>query len=405
MKVLVLIIVLISINSYAMADNKMSIETNDKYYLTLKGKYTEINEQITASLNSAKAIVDKIIDYHKKINETVKEEEDIKIKYKNNKDKRNNALEKLETVRNQIHLKYKDIASSIEFIYKGGDFWNISQQKFTTDRRKLSSVIDKWIKKYSENKFEACFKDKTYVNTPACEELKTSCSKKWLYGLENKFLYYNKVTPEFEISSVYIADPISDDPKHKNAKLDIDDQYELLFCGLISFTDEIFSPAGIDTMAMASTNNIMKLSSFVYPSEDSLSKLCIDDAPSRNIVNNLIDLYLRYPTDYTIKWNYDHYIKWQSQCNSVVQSVCQDSYVIKDTVVLTYITVACEARDVTEKDVKNDVPWMPTEAEKLKHSTLLDTLDVCHKAYLKGYSWRYLKPMVPSDCKAKKKQK
>jgi predicted transposase YbfD/YdcC len=163
MKILALIIVLISINSYAMADNKVSTKENDNYYFTLKEKYTKINEQITASLNSVKTNVDKIIEYHNKINETVKEEEDIKIKYKNNKSKKDNALEKLETVRNQIHLKYKDIASSIEFIYKSGDFWNISQQKFTTDRRKLSSVIDKWIKKYSENKFEACFNDKTYV--------------------------------------------------------------------------------------------------------------------------------------------------------------------------------------------------------------------------------------------------
>jgi tetratricopeptide (TPR) repeat protein len=80
-------------------------------------------------------------------------------------------------------------------------------------------------------------------------------------------------------------------------------------------------------------------------------------------------------------------------CRRVLEQ-CTPVRFRQDIPILSYITVDCMVRDVTADDVKDDIRAMSTQAEKLDHSSLADTLGLCADARSKGWWWQY---KAPSD--------
>jgi hypothetical protein len=109
-------------------------------------------------------------------------------------------------------------------------------------------------------------------------------------------------------------------------------------------------------------------------------------------------VHATYPDDKKISSYYKRYSDWSKACQDAVERNCYNVDIIKNTVILSYTTIGCDVRDVTDTDVKNDMLGMHTEAEKLRHSTLLDTLELCQSANDAGYYWSYVKPIVSDSC-------
>jgi hypothetical protein len=114
-----------------------------------------------------------------------------------------------------------------------------------------------------------------------------------------------------------------------------------------------------------------------------------------------------YPLFYDKLYTYDTQ-KIEDNCGIAAAKKCKNAYIVRKEVILSYPTAGCQIRDVTKKDVENDIKYLETNADKLNQSTLLDRIDFCQAASDKGYSWWYQKPALDNSCvenKPKKKSK
>jgi len=109
-------------------------------------------------------------------------------------------------------------------------------------------------------------------------------------------------------------------------------------------------------------------------------------------------LKARYP-DYSMVGFWDEWIETRRRrCNESIQSWCGAAYVLKEEVILAYVTRGCEIREVTAEDVDNDLQRFTsfgvTRADRLKHEVLRDQIDTCQAANGKGFSWSYQPPSL-----------
>jgi hypothetical protein len=130
---------------------------------------------------------------------------------------------------------------------------------------------------------------------------------------------------------------------------------------------------------------------------------CIDGVATGDQEASLNALAEKYPGN---KWPISYWqdgVKGRKKaCNDQVQNLCANTYSIKGTRILQYVTVQCKMREVTAVDVENDVQYMPTQADKLEHSQLKDKIEVCDAAEKAGYSIVFVPTVVRNDCKPDK---
>lgn len=113
----------------------------------------------------------------------------------------------------------------------------------------------------------------------------------------------------------------------------------------------------------------------------------------------MLGLWFQFPEHWLIKKYYDDYEKWEPACNGAAQAICKNTYIIKEQIIFTYPTVACKNREVTREDIENDIFLLDSNAEKLKHSTLLDEIEICQKAHNSDFYWSYEEPKASDKCK------
>ena len=79
-------------------------------------------------------------------------------------------------------------------------------------------------------------------------------------------------------------------------------------------------------------------------------------------------------------------------CQVYFAARCKNVYFVKDTPVLSYLTVQCRPRDVTTADVEADAKAMDTEAQRLGHLLMRDLLQLCQSGSEEGFAWKYVEP-------------
>lgn len=300
--------------------------------------------------------------------------------------------------------KYKNLQNS--FIEKYGIIiiaLKIHSQNFNIEKessKKIEQVLNDIILKY-RNTFD-CFGQKTYFGSQTCENFKKVCGN---YGSDNGDMYYYELTKELELKKIDVSD---NDPElyKKKEKLNLSgvntflkDTYQ--FCKLLSQTASPFFPTSIRKEEAGIDNQFIEgFSGKVYPFF--FQKVCIDGKPSAQREKRLLELKLQFPEHWRIKRYYADYEKWFPACNETAENFCKHSYVIKDQIIFTYETVACKNREVTREDIETDIRLMDSNADKLKHSTLLDKIDLCQKAHDNGFFWLYEEPTPSDECKKEK---
>ncbi len=327
----------------------------------------------------------------------------MKKKYKTVSTKLTNAFSQWIETSKELSTEYADVVELHLFTEINNRLSKIKEHQKHINNAEVITAIDQ-----VQNKFniraDTCVKDTTYIKSPVCDEHKYYCQHDSLFGVENMRLYVDRITPNYEIERFFInrVDEYvygSFDNFQKSANTV---RFQILFCGLLSTTTITMSPADINAVRVNS--EILNLKPYVYSGEQ-FKDDCIEKKPSEIIVANMQSLLSHYPNNFSLKLDNDRYNTWIRNCSAIVRDYCTNTYIIRNTAILSYPTVGCEVRDVTETDIKSDMLLFSTDAEKLNHSTLLDTIDLCQKAYEDGYRWGYIKPAVPSACKKVKRKK
>lgn len=277
----------------------------------------------------------------------------------------------------------------------------------TEPQQKIEKVLNDTISIYQNTL--GCFDQKTYSKLKSCENFRKLCRH---FGSENGDMYYYELTKDLELVKIDVSEndtilssgPWNDyvqttDTKDRDPINGEDllqkDTYQ--FCRLLTLTSDPFLPASIrkepEVNSKFFAGFYRNVGSFTF------QKICIDDKPDEQLVNRLIDLKSIFPENWTIKKYSETYEKWESACNKTAQQICKNTYVVKDQIILTYRTVACENREVTKDDIENDIREFYSNADKLKHSTLSDEIDTCQKAHDNGFFWAYQQPTISDKCK------
>lgn len=214
-------------------------------------------------------------------------------------------------------------------------------------------------------------------------------------------MYYYELSNDLELRKI----DVSDNDAHLFSAKYYQGQETVLrnayyFCRLLSQITNPFTPKEIrrndDQMDFEFIESFYGSIS-PYPQE--FDQICIKSKPSKERVNRLLNLKNQFPDNWTINVLYDSYSKWQPACNKAAQQICERAYVLKGQIILTYQTMACKNREVTKEDIENDLHSFDSHAAKLKHSILLDEINVCQKAYDNGFRWFYREPTLSEECK------
>lgn len=241
----------------------------------------------------------------------------------------------------------------------------------------------------------SCFNQGKYSGKKTCESFRKVCSG---YGSEEGNMYYYELTNDLEVTKVDVSksDPRLLEQTDDQLKNIWKDAYH--FCRLLSLTTKSFST---NTLAKVPPvyNLIEGFYGYVLPYPEFFKKLCVDKKPSEVRISRLLNLKSQYPNAWIVTKYSTDYDKWKVACSKSAQQLCPHAYIIKDRVILTYETVACALRDVTKEDVERDIAWMELHSDKLKQSSLSDTIEVCQLAYNNGFFWQYLKPTLSDKCK------
>lgn len=307
--------------------------------------------------------------------------------------------EKSSTLRRSILEKY-----GTAMLLPGIHFPNINIE--AEPQQKIEKIINDTIAIYKDTL--DCFDQKTYSASKSCEHFRGLCG---YFGSDNGDMYYYELTKDLELVKIDVSEnettPLSGpwndyvqttdtkDSDPINGEDILKDTYQ--FCRLLTLTSDPFFPASIRKKPEVSP----KFFAGFYRTVGSFTfqKICIDDKPAEQLVHRLIDLKSKFMEDWTIKKYSATYERWESACNKTAQQICKNTYVVKDQIILTYSTVACENREVTKDDIENDIREFYSNADKLKHSTLLDEIDTCQKAHDNGFFWSYQEPTISDKCK------
>jgi len=138
---------------------------------------------------------------------------------------------------------------------------------------------------------------------------------------------------------------------------------------------------------------------------EALQKSCAAVAAKAELNDRLFDLTRRFPKDFWVKTLGEHQTTWRNRCQSIAQNTCSRIYTVKDRAIMSYVTVACNVRNVTANDVRKDVEdWAEagiTEADRIEHAQWADVIEACEQASAAGFYWRYNEPSI-KGCKKKK---
>lgn len=355
-------------------------------YDKLLTDYKSTRLEIIAGLEHAKKNVDEIFRLFQEMGKTGE------LRAKNlNKPEYKKYDEKYKSLENSLFQKY-----GIAIIALGIQTQNFAIEKAPT--KKIEQALSETISKY-KNTLDCFGQSISYLESQACENFKKVCGN---YGSDNGDMYYYELTKELELKKIDVSEndtelyEKSEELNLSGVNTVLKDTYQ--FCRLLSQAASPFSPTSIrKEEAGIDIQFIEGFSGKVYPFF--FQKVCIDGKPSAQRENRLLELKSQFPEHWRIKRYYADYEKWFPACNEAAEKFCKHSYVIKDQIIFTYETVACKNREVTREDIETDIRIMDSNAEKLKHSTLLEKIDLCQKVHDNGFFWLYEEPTPSDECK------
>ncbi|MBI1910864.1 MAG: hypothetical protein HYS21_02570 [Deltaproteobacteria bacterium] len=361
-------------------------ESENQLYNDLLPKYKDYHQEVILELKNTKKVTAEIV---KLMQEASKLDQLIAKNIKNGK-RANEYREKYESLINSLYEKF-----GIYILIPSYHFQNFNIE--TASEQQIKDIFDKTISLYS-NSLD-CFNQKTFSSSKICNDFKKICSN---YGSENGDMYYYELNKDIELKKIDVseADPdLINTADIKGATVFFNDMYQ--FCRLITITTSSpFSPLSIKKNDSEMDPYFIKdFHGSILPFRESFEKICINEKPSEQRIKRLLDLKSRFPENWRVNEYYSDYEKWKPACNKAAQNTCKNTYIIKDKIILTYPTVACTNREVTREDIENDISLMESNADKLKHSTLLDEIDTCQKAHNNGFFWFYEEPTSSDKCK------
>jgi len=355
-------------------------------YAGLLTSYKETHSEIIAKLEHAKKNIPEIKRLLNEINSLDK----LMAKNIKNPEQYNKYMEKYNKLNNSFFGKFGTVLRSIWL-----HFPKFSMEK---EPQKLDEVIKVIISLYKDTL--TCFDNNAYSGTINCESLKKLCVN---YGSDDGNMYYYELTKDLELHKVDVSANYPSWFGQDNIT-DVVLKDNFYFCRILTMTASPFSPEKI-AQNQAGFSFIENFYGSVLPYPEIFKKICINKKPSEQIVLRLFELQTQYPNESNLKRFSEQYEKWQSECGKATQKICAESYVIKDKVILAYETVGCTIREVTKEDVESDIRLMDSHADKLKHSTLLDSIDICQQANDEGFFWYYVKLELSKKCKEENKAK
>lgn len=365
-----------------------SEEEGNQSYNDLLVQYRHIHQEIIVGLEYTKKNVDAVFSLIQEINKVGE------LRAKNiNKSEYKWYDERYKELENSLLEKYGIAIIALA----------IHPKNFAIEgesAKKIEEILNETISNFKDTL--DCFgQESSYLKLKACENFKQMCGN---YGSDNGNMYYYELTKELTLKKVDVSENDADlyykedDLNYKGANTVLKDKYQ--FCRLLSLTSSPFSPASIrkeeDGMDFLFIKDFWGT---VLPEPSIFQKTCFDAKPSEQRVKRLIELKSQFPDYWTIKRYHDDYMQWWPACREAATDLCKNTYAIKGQIILAYPTVACKNREVTREDVENDIRLMGSNADKLKHSMLLDEIDACQKAHDSGLFWRYEEPTLSNNCK------
>jgi len=145
----------------------------------------------------------------------------------------------------------------------------------------------------------------------------------------------------------------------------------------------------------------------LYPpfTPDLFVEQCINNMANTSYIDNLHEILKNWNDGGLLESKNKIPLENKMHCRKSAKFLCDNVYEVKGTFILSYSTVGCTIRDVTKEDVEADMQWIDTNAAKVNHSTMIDTLEACRQARENGYFWLYKKPALSKECSSSPKKK
>lgn len=134
---------------------------------------------------------------------------------------------------------------------------------------------------------------------------------------------------------------------------------------------------------------------------DEVRQKCLDPKYIR-LKKDFPNLYSRVDRDgYRLIGKYQ--INKDMKCGFLAKTICPNVFFVKGIGIYSYATTQCKVREVTVRDIQNDMDGMKEagleEAAIIQHSELMDILQICQGLHDIGFKWEYSKPKVVKSCK------
>ncbi|MFN0189808.1 MAG: hypothetical protein ACKVQV_13990, partial [Bacteroidia bacterium] len=290
-----------------------------------------------------------------------------------------------------------------------------SKDTWIVNPSSISHTIQTQLKTWEKYSPETCvsFSSGTPVlgGKPYCYEYKSACESSGFSSRIPGTIFVKKLTADLEIIETQATS--YDEAKLSFALLNDVTSYvgtdvisENLFnaCATISslgisFDSDTLSEVPPYTESPSWSSGYVSVATPEYFKEE-----CIDKMLSPSEKEKLLTLSGRYPKNWPLSSWKKGFVEREGRCQKAALYFCKHTYSIKGTTILSYLTVGCETREVTANDARNDMRSLETEAQRLTHTYLVDTIEACDAAEKYGYYWPYRPAELSSECIKKKKE-
>ncbi len=389
------VFVLLAVSLVAYGKEQTGFQSDDPYNMYWEA-YQAGHEHIIDDLNKAKKRSREIARFATKYNELTRQLNAIR----HQQDKKKSQAANLSNDRATLYNTFKQdfpILSGINLF----DLNNKGGSAYIIDPGTISDVLNEQIDIYKKSGADACFSNKSYVETKECDIFKNYCSDIWGYGIENGKLYYKEFDGNYEVVDMSVESLETDTRYDLNSDIEllngplIRNKDSQLFCKLLSYSSEPLKPKFVGHHF----DPFRDIPYEIDPAPKAIDARCIKIQPTEKAVDNLIRYHETYPEDHSASIALNKYERWVKTCQHEVENLCKNTSVARERVTVSYVTDDCKIRDATDQDLKKDMRSFDTEAQRLHYAALLDVMEVCQKASNADYYWDYERPVLDDECK------
>jgi hypothetical protein len=258
-------------------------------------------------------------------------------------------------------------------------------------------IIDKFHKTITNN--NDCFntKQRSFKNTKKCMfAINNGCEHSLGLSSTSQGLVIEKLSKDLKSTEVYSVTTLDQFKKHQQTYFDGTEPFiepSYYFCSAASATGlRLVGSLKFNSNFDDELVSIYKNKNSLIGAVDICNKiLTVDNTIATKAKHALKNDQLNKYTD-----------EARDACLKESRNLCQNTKIIKETLIYSYPTKGCEVRDVTVEDIENDIrSWSGnqyvTKGTILQHSQMIDFMKVCKDAH-RFHSIKYKAPVALNNC-------